>query len=292
MRRIKSKGEIIADIIIYIIMAIVVAMVVYPLWYILAASFSGAVDVSLGKVILRVHNFNLIAYKRVFAMKGIGMAYLNTIFYTVFGTCVSMVLTILGGYVLSKKRLYGRKAILIFITFTMWFNAGMMPTYLTFQTLNLVDTRLGILLCGAISTFYVIIMRTCFESIPESMEESAKLDGANDFQIMTTVYLPLAIPTIMTLVLYYMVGRWNGYFWSMILLKNDNLVPLQVVLKKLIVTMSGLYDNGSAASDSTQTSAETVVYATIVIAAAPMLLAYPFIQRFFVKGIMVGAVKG
>ncbi len=288
----RKKGEIVADIVIYFIMFVIVGVVLYPMWYILIASFSGAADVSIGKVIFWVHNFNLEAYKRVFAMNGIGMSYLNTIFYTVFGTLISMMLTILGGYALSKKRLYGKRAMLLFITFTMWFSAGMMPTYLTFQTLNLVNTRMGILLCGAVSTFYVIIMRTCFEAIPESMEESAKLDGANDFQVMWSIYLPLAKPTIMTLVLYYMVNRWNGYFWSMILLKDDNLVPLQVVLKKLIVTMSGLYDNGSTNTDSTQTSAETVVYATIVIAAAPMLMVYPFIQRFFTKGIMVGAVKG
>ncbi|MBQ7574191.1 MAG: carbohydrate ABC transporter permease [Clostridia bacterium] len=287
-----SNSEKTANIVIYLIMFVMVLVVLYPMWYILIASFSGAAEVSAGNVILKVHDFNMGAYKRVFAMNGIAKAYFNTIFYTVFGTLLSISLTILGGYALSKSRLYGRRGLLLFITFTMWFNAGMMPTYLTYQTLNLVNTRMGILLCGAVSTFYVIIMRTCFEAIPDSMEESAKLDGANDFQILCSVYLPLAKPTIMTLVLYYMVSRWNGYFWSMILLKDDNLIPLQVVLKKLIVTMSGLYDNGSTNADTTQTSAETVVYATIVIAAAPMLLVYPFIQRFFAKGIMVGAVKG
>ena len=202
---------------------------------------------------------------------------------------LSMVLTILGGYALSKKRLRGRKFFTLFITFTMWFSAGMMPTYIIYKTLGLINTRIGVLMQGAVSTFYVIIMRTAFESVPESLEESMLIDGANDFQILLHTYLPLSVPTLMTLMLYYFVGRWNSYFWPMIILQDETKAPLQVILKKLIVEMNGLFDNGV---DITTMSKETVVYATMVIAVAPMLILYPFIQKFFIKGVMVGAVKG
>lgn len=148
-----------------------------------------------------------------------------------------------------------------------------MPTYLTYQNLNLVDTRLGILLCGAVSSVYVIILRTYFESVPASIEESARLDGASELRVLWSVYLPLSAAPLMTLTLYYMVLRWNGYFWPMILLKDMDKIPLQVVLKKLIVTMSGVFD-GSAA-----VSGETVVYAAIVIAAAPCFCSTLFFRN-------------
>ena len=279
------------DILLYCFMAVVVVITLYPLWYILIASFSDATEVASGKVLLAVRGFNIEAYKRTFETEHIWSSYLNTIFYTVFGTLLSMVLTTIGSYALSKKRLRGRKGIMIFIMITMWFSAGLIPTYLTYRTLHLLDTRTGILLCGAVSSFYLIIMRTFFENIPESMEESAKLDGASDMRILISIYLPLSTASLLTIGLYYMVQRWNSYFWAMILLNDTSKVPLQVVLKKLIVTMSGLFDNADG-SDITVMSAETLVYATIVIAAAPMLFVYPFIQRFFVKGVMIRAVKG
>ncbi len=291
MKRKETLGEKSFNVVNFLIMFFAVAVAIYPLWYVLVASFSNASDVSTGKVFFWIRGFNLAAYKKAFSTPYIGTSYLNTIFYSVVGTVFSMVLTILGGYALSKKRLHGRGFLMFFISFTMWFNAGMMPTYVIYKTLGLLDTRLGVLCSGAVSTFYVIIMRTAFEAVPDSLEESMKLDGASDFQVLFNCYIHLAVPTIMTLVLYYFVQRWNTYLWPMIILKSESKVPLQVVLKKLIVEMSGLYDDVSNA-DISAISKETIVYATMVIAVVPMLVMYPFIQKFFIKGVVVGAVKG
>lgn len=274
----------------FIVMASAVIICIYPLWYILVASFSGASAVSTGEVMFWIKDFSFEAYNKALNQPFIGSSYLNTIFYSIVGTALSIVLTILGGYGLSKKRLHGRKFFTLMVTFTMWFSAGLMPTYITYKTYGLLDTRLAVLLYGAVSTFYVIIMRTAFESVPDALEESMKLDGASDYQILYHIYIPLSVPTIMTLILYYFVARWNTYFWPMIVLQTETKVPLQVILKKLIVEMSGLFENADA--DISSLSVETIVYATIVVAVVPMLVLYPFIQKFFVKGVAVGAVKG
>ncbi len=291
MKRKSSIGDKIFNLVNGIIMTAAVVFALYPLWYVLIASFSGATAVSTGRVYLWIKDFNVAAYQKAFSTPYVGSSYLNTIFYSIFGTALSMVLTMLGGYALSKKRLHGRSFLMFFISFTMWFSAGMIPTYVVYKTLGLLDTRLGVLLNGAVSTFYVIIMRTAFESVPDALEESMKLDGASDFQVLFNCYLPLCVPTIMTLMLYYFVGRWNTYLWPMIILKTETKVPLQVVLKKLIVEMNGLFENMDNVDVSTM-SKETIVYATMIIAVVPMLILYPFIQKFFIKGVVVGAVKG
>lgn len=290
--KIKStKGERLFDIVNFVIMAAAVIVCIYPLWYVLVASFSDGNLVSQGKVTLWVKGFNMDAYKKALDTPYIGSAYANTVFYSFVGVAMSMVFTAIGAYPLSKKRLHGRKILTIFITFTMWFNAGLMPTFITYRTYGLLDTRMGVLMSGLISTFYVMIMRNAFEAVPEALEESMKLDGASDFKVFWHIYLPLSVPTLMTLTLYYFVQRWNTYFWPMIILQTEELVPLQVILKKLVVEMSGLYENLTE-SDVTKISKENMVYATMTLAVVPMLVLYPFIQRFFVKGITVGAVKG
>lgn len=291
MKRKSSIGDKIFNLVNGIIMTLVVIFALYPLWYVFIASFSNATAVSTGKVYLWIKGFNIMAYQKALSQPYIGSSYLNTIYYSVVGTALSMVLTILGGYALSKKRLHGRGVLMFFISFTMWFSAGMIPCYVVYKTLGLLDTRLGVLLNGAVSTFYVIIMRTAFESVPSALEESMKLDGASDFQVLINCYLPLCVPTIMTLMLYYFVGRWNTYLWPMTILKTETKVPLQVVLKKLVVEMNGLFENMDNIDVSTM-SKETIVYATMVVAVVPMLILYPFIQKFFIKGVVVGAVKG
>ena len=287
----KTKGEKIFDVFNYAIMAVIVFITLYPLWYVLIASFSGAGAITGGEVIFMPKDVTLGAYKKVLSTDNMAMSYFNTIIYAVAGTAVSMVFTVLGGYVLSKKRLFGRKFLTLFVMFTMWFAPGMMPNYILMRDLNLLDSRIGVILFGAVSTFYVILMRSFFESVPESLEESAKIDGAGDFKILFSIYLPLSTASLMTIGLYYFVARWNSYFWPMILLNDETKIPLQVVLKKMLVEMSGLYEN-SGNIDLSSTSKETMVYATMVVAVAPMLCIYPFVQKFFVKGVMLGAVKG
>ena len=286
-----TKGSIIFDTVNFLIMTAAVLVCLYPLWYVLVASFSDGNLVSQGKVTFWVEGFNIDAYKKALETPHMGEAYVNTIFYSVVGVILSMIFTALGAYPLSKKRLHGRKIITLFITFTMWFNAGLMPSFITYRAYGLLDTRLGVLASGLVSTFYVMIMRNSFEAVPEALEESMKLDGASDFKVFWHIYLPLCVPTLMTLTLYYFVQRWNTYFWPMIILQDESLVPLQVILKKLVVDMSGLYENMND-TDVTSITKENMVYATMMLAVVPMLVLYPFIQKFFVKGITVGAVKG
>lgn len=288
---IKTKTDKVIDFIIYLAMALIVVIMVYPLWYILIASFSSNDAVSTGRVTIWFKDFTLESYKHVLKEKNLWIAYANTIFYSVFGTCVNMAMTILGGYALSKRWLVGRRYILFFILLSMWFGPGMMATYINYRDLGMINNRWGMLVIGAISTYNLILMRSFFESIPEALEESALIDGANDFLILFRIYLPLSTAALMTISLYYFVGHWNAYFWSMILLTDDRLIPLQVLLKKLVVQMSGTASE-SANMDFTVLSRETVVYTTMVVAVAPMLAIYPFVQRFFVKGVMIGAVKG
>ncbi len=263
----------------------------YPLWYVTIASFSDPTAVTTGQVVFWPVGFELASYQKVFQMDYLVSSYGNTIFYATFGTALNMLLTIAGAYPLSKRRLRGRKYFNFMILFTMWFNAGMMPMYLNFQSLGLLNTRVAILLCGAINTFNVILMRTYFENVPDAMEEAAKIDGANDFQVLTKVYLPLSLPAIATITMYYFVERWNSYFWTMILISDQTKTSLQVLLRRLIVNVSYTVTEGVDMS-ATNMSEQTIIYATILIAIVPMLIIYPFLQKFFTKGVMVGAIKG
>jgi len=287
----RTKGEKIFGVINIGIMLIIMISTLYPLYYVIIASFSDPIAVSTGAVTLLPQGFTFASFNKVIHMDNLWTAYGNTVYYSVLGTLISLALTVLGAYPLSKQRLKGRKLFTLFVLITMWFNAGMMPFYLNFQNLGLLDNRLGVLLCFAIDSFNVILMRTFFENVPDAMEESAKVDGASDWAILIRIYLPLSVPALATITMYYFVGRWNAYFWSMLLIKDPDKVPLQVLLKKLIVQVS--YNVNEAVDlSATVMSEQTIVYATIVIAVLPMLILYPFIQKFFVKGIMVGAIKG
>lgn len=288
---IESREEKIFRVVNYMLLGIIAMAALYPFVYVLSASISMPYNVTTGKVLLFPKGFNLGAYKEVLGNPDIWMAYGNTIFYTVVGTFVCMFFTICGAYALSKKRLRGRKLITIFVTITMWFDAGMIPFYLNLRNLHLLNSRWGIIIAFACSAFNVILLRTNFEAIPDELEEAAAIDGANDFQILK-LYLPLAKPALATVGLFYAIEKWNGYFWSMLVLTDKNKMPLQVLLKKMIVE-NDLQSEYAAALDFAATvSAETVTYATIIVSIVPILLVYPFIQKYFVKGMMVGAVKG
>lgn len=287
----RSLGEKVFSVFNAFFMVLLMLVTIYPLWYVLVSSISSPIAVAAGWTALFPRGITFASYQKVASIPNIWTSYGNTVFYSVIGTAISMAFTILGGYALSKKRLYGRKVFTFIIMVTMWFGAGMIPTYLNFKGLGLLDTRLGVLLCYAINTFYVILMRTFFENVPDSMEESAKIDGANDWQVLMSIYLPISVPALATLTMYYFVGRWNSYFWSMLLIKTQSLVPLQVLLKRLIVEVSFTVNDSVDMSANTMTE-QTIIYATIVMAVIPMLVLYPFIQKYFIKGIMVGAIKG
>lgn len=286
-----SKSEKIVQLIIYLVVGVAGILALYPFIYVLSSSLSSGEAVITGEVLLLPKEFTLNAYKRVFNEESLWLAYANTFYYTFFGTLVNLILTILGAYPLSKSRLRGRGKISFFIAFTIWFNAGMIPFYLNIRDLGLLNSRFGILIGFGVTTFNVILMRTFFQAVPVSLEEAAQIDGASDWYILTRIYLPISKAAVATIGLFYAVQRWNGYFWSMLLLTDEDKVPLQVLLKKLIVEME-INEEGLDAVTSLAFSKETFMYATIIVSIIPVLIAYPYLQRYFTKGVMVGSVKG
>lgn len=287
-----STGEKIFNVFNHIFLVLLALATLYPFVYVFASSLSAGDAVTQGKVWVWPVGFNLEAYVKVIHYDGIWIAYANTLFYTIVGTAVDLVFTTMGAYPLSKKRLLGRKPINLFITFAMLFGPGLIPVYLNYRNLGLIDTRLALIIGFAVNTFYVFILRSFFSSIPDEMEEAAKIDGASGAQVLLWIYLPLAKSAFAALGLFYAVGKWNGYFWAMILLRDENKLPLQVLLNKLIVQMKaseqmlGIEDVGASVTP------ETVIYATIMVAALPIIVIYPFIQKYFVQGVMIGSVKG
>lgn len=292
MELIESKGEKIFKVVNYVLLALMAMLCLYPFIYVLSASISAPYNVTTGKVLLFPKGITFDSYKEVLGNPDIWIAYGNTIFYTVVGTVVGMFFTICGGYALSKKRLRGRKFFTIFVTLTLWFDAGMIPFYLTLRGLNLLNTRTAIIIAFACNAFKVILLRTNFEALPEELEESAKVDGGTDLQILTRIYLPLSKPALATVGLFYAIEKWNGYFWSMIILTDEKKIPLQVLLKKMIVENDVQSEYAAALDFASTMSAETITYATIIVSILPIVLVYPYIQKYFVKGMLVGAVKG
>ncbi len=290
----ESRGEKIFYVCNNIFLILLTCIILYPIVYVISASFSAGSAIKAGRVVLLPVDFDLAAYKYTFTDKTIWIAYLNSFFYTIVGAAISMALTIMSAYALSKDDLPGKKFFNLFVMVTMWFGAGLIPTFLNFKSLGLVDTRWGILLHGTISAYNTVLLKNFFKAIPKSLEEACEIDGASQFQILTKVYLPLSKASLACITLFYAVGRWNEYMWPMIIVNSDSMIPLQVVVKKIIVdlkeTVDMMQDRDTLVYGDL--SNEGVIYATIVISSVPMLLLYPFIQKYFVKGVMVGAVKG
>jgi len=294
----RTTGEKVFNVFNICFMILLIIITVYPLWYVIIASVSNPISVARGVVTIIPDNFELDAFRNVFSqtqwfegreINVIWTAYGNTIFYTVVGTLVNMIFTVLAAYPLSKMRLRGRKLITLFFLFIMWFAPGMIPNFFNFDRLGLLNTRTALIFAFAINPFWLILMRTFFENIPSEMEESARIDGANDGVVLTRIYLPLSTAAIATLTMFYFVARWNAFFWAMLLLRDPTLVPLQVVIRRVIVEAAFAAEHIDVADN---VSIQTIIYATIVVAVIPMLALYPFIQKFFVRGIMVGAIKG
>lgn len=287
-----DKGEKIFNISMVIIGVIISIVVLYPIWYTLIASISKPLYVDNGSVILLPKGINLESFKEAFHKEGIWIAYANTIYYTLMGVVVNMFFSATLAYSLSRKRLAGRKALTLFTVFTMWFSAGLIPLYLTFKDFNLLDTRSAIIFGFAINTYNMIILKSFFEQVPDSLEEAACIDGASNIRIFATIFLPLSKPALATVGLFYGVNRWNSYFWAMNLLQDDKKMPLQVLLKKYIVDRVANETEAAIVTAESLSSPTTVIYAIIIIAIVPMLVAYPFVQKYFKTGLTIGAVKG
>lgn len=276
-----------------IVVGIVITTVtLYPIWYTFIASISKPLYVDDGSVMFFPKSLTFESYKQAFSKEGIWISYANTIYYTFFGVLVNMVFSTTMAYSLSRKRLMGRKVLTLFTVFTMWFSAGIIPLYLTFRDYGLLNTRTAVIFGFAVNTYNMIILKSFFEQVPESLEEAAFMDGASNTSIFLKIFLPLSKPALATVGLFYAVNRWNGYFWAMNLLQDDKKMPLQVLLKKLIVDKVSNETEAAIITMDSLWSPTTVIYAIIVIAIVPMLIAYPFVQKYFKTGLTIGAVKG
>lgn len=271
------------------VLGLVALMTLYPFLYVIFASFSDPVKLMGNSgLLLKPLGFSLNAYKKVFVNPSIYSGYLNTIFYVTAGTMINILATCMAAYVLSRKQFMLRRFLTILFIFTMYFNGGLIPSYLLIKDLGLINSRLSLILPGAVSTFNLMIMITGFEGIPQSLEESARIDGAGEWTILFRIIMPLAKPTIMVILLYYAVGHWNSWFNAMIYLRDAQKMPIQIFLRD-ILTRSQL--GAMTGQTDVEDVGQTIKYATIIVSTVPILCIYPFIQKHFVKGVMIGAVK-
>lgn len=293
MRCRKTRGEKIADVVLYVLLTLITLMALYPIWYVVMASISdgNALMRHSGPVLLP-QGFSLSAYEVVLNNKSIYAGYANTIFYVAVGTTLNMIMTTLGAYVLSRKNFFWSSPIMMLITITMFFSGGMIPTYLLVEKLGLVDTRWALIIPGLVNAYNLIIMRTAFAGVPDALEESAKIEGANDFQIMWKIYIPVSKATLAVMVLYYAVSHWNGWFSAVLYLRTRSLYPLQILLREILIEKSLDSMMGDINMEDLDMISDTIKYATVIISSLPIMLLYPFLQKYFVKGVMIGSVKG
>lgn len=275
-----------------LLLAIVVALTLYPLLYVVFASLSEPnLLMAVRGLLLKPQGFSVDAYVAVFKNDMILTGYFNTIMIVISGVLLNMVLTIIAAYFYSRKNVMHQKFFTLMMIFTMFFSGGIIPLYLIVRGMGLEDTLLALILPGAINATNVIIMRTAFYSIPQNLEESAKIEGAGDIRILWSVIIPLALPTIAVVSLYYIVAHWNSWFNASIFIRDRKLFPLQLVLREILIENdTSRMDMDASIADKAMIG-ETIKYAVIMVATLPVLLVYPFLQKYFVKGVMIGAVK-
>ncbi|MGI6653839.1 MAG: carbohydrate ABC transporter permease [Christensenellales bacterium] len=268
-------------------------IVAYPLYFIIIASFSDPHAVSGGQVALLPKGLTLSGYRRIWAFSQIWLGYRNSIFYTFSGTIIALILTVTMAYPLSRQDFKLRKPLLMMVTFTMFFGGGMIPTYLCINKMGMINTIWAVILPGAISASHVIIVRTFFQGIPSDLTEAAAIDGCTNFRAFIRIVLPLSKAVIAVIALYVASGLWNSYFGPMIYLTDRNLYPLQLFLRQILIQndMSGA-DISAASVAEEQQIAQLIRYGIIIVSTVPMMIMYPFIQKYFVKGVMIGSIKG
>ena len=287
----RSIGEKIFDTCNTIFLLALVVITLYPMYYVVMASVSDPMKIyGTGGLLLTPQGFNVENYVTALQYKPLWIGYRNTVFYVVAGGGLSVLLTVMGAFGLTRKGLPGRNGIMFAILFTMYFSGGLIPTYMVVKELGILDTVWAVLLPGCISTYNLIVTISYFNGLPYELEEAAKMDGASDYSVLFKIMLPLAKPIIAVITLYYMVAIWNSYFGPMIYLDDANLKPLQVVLREILIQSKA--DQMAGQGGATSAYAEGMKYAVIVIATVPILCVYPYIQKYFVKGVTIGAVKG
>lgn len=291
----QTQGDKAFDIVNLLAMLLVLVVILYPLWFVVIASISDPMKVASGELLLLPMGITFEGYRMILRDPMIISGYRNTLYYTLVGTSVNLVLTVLAAYPLSRRDWAGRGFFMGLLTFTMFFSGGIIPTYLTMNALGVINTVWAMVIPGAVSVYNAIVMRTYFtNSIPLELQEAAMVDGSTNFGLLLRIVLPLSKPILAVMVLFYGVAHWNAFFGALIYLTKPELYPLQLVLRSILIQnqlsqdMLGEVDTLS----SRVVMAELIKYALIIVSTLPMMALYPFLQRYFVKGVMVGAIKG
>lgn len=291
-----SLGDKLFGIINAAVLTLVLIAVLYPLWFVLIASISDAAAVLTGKVWLWPKDLTLAGYEIVLQNRELLNSYGNTVLYTVAGTAINLVLTVMAAYPISRRDFKGRNALMVFIVFTMFFNGGMIPTYLLVKDLGMINTLWALVIPNAVSVWNIIIIRTFFQqSLPYEIQEAAQIDGCSDIHILLRIVLPLSKPILAVMVLFYAVGHWNAFFNALIYLTDRDLYPLQLILREILIQgqMASMMESGDTTGMARRImEAESIKYAVVIIANLPVLLLYPFLQKYFVKGVLIGSLKG
>ncbi len=295
MKRKLEISELIFKVISYTLLTVFALCCLYPFVYAISASISGRSAVEYGSIVLFPKDIQFDAFKLMFNDNMFWNAYSNTLFLTLFGTIWSMFVAILGGYALSKKRLLFRKTFNFFLVFTMWFSAGIVPQYLNylatkdvFNSMGIMDDKWLVVIAMGMAAMNIILLRNAFEGVPSEIEEAAIVDGATEMQVLTQVYIPMSKSTIATVALFFAISRWNGYFWARQMISNQNEHPLQVFIR---LRLEQYTDPEAMAGWNKAFASDSVIYALIVCSIVPILIIYPFIQKYFAKGTNVGGVK-
>jgi len=287
----RGAGELLFDFINVAVMLTLIVLMLYPFMYVVLASVSDpyAMIKHRGLLFAPIGRLTMSAYEAVFKNPDILTGYRNTLLYVAVGTSVNMIMTILGAYVLSRRGYKLKRFFSLMVVFTMFFDGGLIPFYIQVSSYGIANTMWAVILPYAMTTYNLILMRTAFAAMPQSLEESARIDGANDLYIMWRIVVPLNVPIIAVVALYYIVGHWNSWFRAMVFLRDRNKYPLQIFLREILA----LSDTGRSTAPSLDRVelAATIRYATIIVSTLPVLMVYPFLQRYFIKGIMLGAIK-
>lgn len=292
MRTSKSVSEVLFDSANVILLCLLSIVTLYPFLYVLFASISTPAEfVQHRGILLWPKGFSLDSYRMVFENPNIIRSYLNTIFYVVVGTTLNILMTALGAYGLSRKNVMWKSTIMMLIVMTMFFDGGLIPKYLLVKNMGLIDTYWALIIPSAMTTWNLIIMRTAFQGVPDALEESARIDGASDWTILFRIIIPLSLPVIAVMVLFYGVWHWNKWFDALIYLRDRDLFPLQLILREILIQNDTSSMMTSVGGGDRMPVGETIKYATIMVATLPILFLYPFLQKYFVKGVMIGAIK-
>ncbi|WP_168120149.1 carbohydrate ABC transporter permease [Paenibacillus sp. HB172176] len=280
------------DVINAAVLALIAILMVFPFIYIIALSFSDEKTIAEGGLILFPKGWSLEAYRYIFSTDTLMRSLYNSILITICGTIVNLVMTSLMAYPLAKTHLLGRRGLLMFVIFTILFSGGIIPTFLVVKWTGLLDSMWSVIIPTSISAFYLIILKNFFQQIPEGLEESAKIDGANDMVILLRIVLPLSLPAMATFALFYAVGHWNMYFQAIMYINDNSKWPIQVLLRQIVILSQSTVGDSSSISDETVLPPQSIKMAVIVFATVPIMLVYPFLQKHFAKGVLLGSVKG